>query len=46
MVPTTYAGHQFWAEESEQGRRMQLIHFEKNVSLMGGLLAYALGEKR
>lgn len=42
LVPTTYVGHQFWKQEDESARRGQRIHFDKNVSLIGGLLAYAL----
>ena len=42
LVPTTYAGHQFWSESDPMARRNQEIHFEKNLSLIGGLLAYAL----
>jgi uncharacterized membrane protein YphA (DoxX/SURF4 family) len=43
LVPTTYAGHQFWNEEDTGTRRNQRIHFDKNLSLIGGLLTYALG---
>jgi putative oxidoreductase len=46
LVPTTYAGHQFWAEEDDQAKRMQRVHFQKNVSLIGGLVLYALGDGR
>jgi putative oxidoreductase len=38
IVPTTYVGHQFWAAETEADRRMQQIHFLKNLGLLGGLL--------
>ena len=38
LVPTTLAGHRFWEEESEQGRRAQETQFLKNLGLMGGLL--------
>src|SRR5438445_3475921 len=41
LVPTTLAGHRFWEEETEQGRRGQRTHFLKNLSMLGGLLAYA-----
>lgn len=38
LVPTTVAGHPFWEFEDEGQRRGQLIHFEKNLGLLGGLL--------
>ena len=38
LVPTTLAGHRFWEEEAEQGRRMQETQFLKNLGLIGGLL--------
>ena len=44
LVPTTYVGHQYWAETDDTRRANQKVHFRKNVSLMGGLLAYALTE--
>ncbi|MDQ2960734.1 MAG: DoxX family protein [Candidatus Dormibacteraeota bacterium] len=46
LVPTTYVGHQFWAEEDAQAKRLQKVHFQKNVSLIGGLVLYALGDNR
>jgi putative oxidoreductase len=42
LVPTTYAGHQFWNQNEPAARRSQLVHFNKNLSLIGGLLTYAL----
>jgi uncharacterized membrane protein YphA (DoxX/SURF4 family) len=42
LVPTTYSGHQFWNENEAAPRRGQLVHFNKNVSLIGALLTYAL----
>jgi putative oxidoreductase len=44
LVPTTYSGHQFWNQNDPAARRMQLVHFNKNVSLIGGLLIYALSD--
>jgi uncharacterized membrane protein YphA (DoxX/SURF4 family) len=38
LVPTTLAGHRFWAEEDEAGRAGQRIHFLKNAAMLGGLL--------
>lgn len=38
LVPTTVAGHAFWEYQDEEERAGQLIHFLKNVGLLGGLL--------
>ncbi len=46
LVPTTYVGHRFWAQTDPGLRRNHTIHFEKNLALVGGLLAYALSEDR
>lgn len=46
LVPTTYAGHAFWDVEDPQQRQGQLIHFLKNVSMIGGLLAVLAAEKK
>jgi len=45
-VPTTYVGHQFWEQSDPAMRRNQQVHFSKNISLIGALLAYALTEDR
>jgi uncharacterized membrane protein YphA (DoxX/SURF4 family) len=42
LVPTTYVGHQFWAQTDPAARRGQVVHFNKNVAIVGGLLTYAL----
>ncbi|MFT8396493.1 DoxX family protein [Propionibacterium sp.] len=42
LVPVTVAGHRYWEKEGGE-RRGQLIHFQKNVALVGGLLLGALG---
>lgn len=42
LVPTTYSGHQFWNQNEPVPRRGQLVHFNKNVGLIGALLTYAL----
>lgn len=39
LVPTTYAGHRFWEFDEPQQRTNQRIHFLKNLSMIGGLLA-------
>lgn len=38
LVPTTYAGHPFWAETEPAARKTQRIQFLKNLGLLGGLL--------
>lgn len=38
LVPTTLVGHRFWEYDDENERAGQLIHFEKNVGLLGALL--------
>ena len=40
LVPTTLAHHRFWEAEGEE-RRVHLIEFQKNLSLIGGLLLAA-----
>ena len=37
LIPTTLAGHPFWALEGAE-RKQQEIHFLKNVGLAGGLV--------
>jgi putative oxidoreductase len=43
LVPTTLAGHRFWAEEDPGARSMQRIQFLKNVAMFGGLLLVVAG---
>ncbi|GAA3050689.1 DoxX family protein [Actinokineospora globicatena] len=38
VVPTTVAAHPFWEEKDPAERKQQLVHFLKNVGLLGGLL--------
>lgn len=38
LVPTTAAGHRFWEASDPQERNAHLLHFAKNVSMIGGLL--------
>lgn len=40
LVPTTLANHRFWEAEGEE-RRVQRVQFQKNLSLVGGLLLAA-----
>ncbi len=38
LVPTTLAGHRFWEEKDASSKAMQRAQFEKNLSILGGLL--------
>ena len=42
LMPTTVAGHAFWAQETAADRSVALTHFLKNVGLFGGLMLAAL----
>jgi uncharacterized membrane protein YphA (DoxX/SURF4 family) len=46
LVPTTYAGHRFWEFDETAQRTNQRIHFLKNASMIGGLLAVVAQKKR
>jgi uncharacterized membrane protein YphA (DoxX/SURF4 family) len=46
LFPTTYVGHQFWTIDDPAAKRGQRVHFDKNVSMIGALLTYALTEER
>ena len=41
LVPTTVAGHAFWAETDKTARNQQLLQFGKNLSVLGGLVIAA-----
>jgi len=41
LVPTTAAGHPFWAAKDDEEKQEQLIQFLKNAGLIGGLLIAA-----
>jgi uncharacterized membrane protein YphA (DoxX/SURF4 family) len=41
MVPTTLAGHAFWAMDDPAERARHQTHFMKNLAMMGGLLLAA-----
>jgi uncharacterized membrane protein YphA (DoxX/SURF4 family) len=45
LIVNTYVGHPFWKAEKPEDRRPQLIHFLKNLGLLGGLL-YVTGDRR
>ncbi len=42
LIPTTLAGHAFWAEAEGAPRDAQVIQFLKNTGLIGGLLLWIL----
>ena len=44
LIPTTVAGHAYWAIEDPAARKMQRIQFHKNLAMIGGLLFAALDE--
>jgi len=41
LVPTTLAGHPFWAEADASARATQRTQFLKNAAMLGGLLLVA-----
>lgn len=41
LVPTTLAAHSYWEHEDPATRGQQRIHFQKNLALLGGLVATA-----
>ena len=44
LVPTTFAGHPFWAGDTPQQRAEMQTHFLKNLGMLGGLLLAVLGQ--
>jgi uncharacterized membrane protein YphA (DoxX/SURF4 family) len=42
LVPTTIAGHRFWAARDKGERELQAMQFAKNAGILGGLLAVAM----
>jgi uncharacterized membrane protein YphA (DoxX/SURF4 family) len=42
LVPTTLGGHAYWRHDEPARRAQQEIHFNKNLAILGGLLAAAL----
>src|SRR5262249_51355780 len=44
LIPVTVTMHNFWAVADPAARQMQLAHFMKNVSMLGGaLVIYVFG---
>lgn len=41
MIPTTIAGHPFWAAQTKTQRDSDLVQFAKNMAIFGGLLLAA-----
>lgn len=46
LIPTTLAGHSYWALETEAERKAQRIQFHKNMALIGGLLFAVLDQPK
>ena len=44
LIPTTLAGHSYWAIEDPAARKQQRIQFHKNMALLGGLLLAVIDE--
>jgi putative oxidoreductase len=44
LIPTTLAGHSYWAIEDPAARKIQRIQFHKNLAMIGGLLFAVLDE--
>jgi len=44
LIPTTLAGHSYWAIEDPALRKQQRIQFHKNMAMLGGLLLAVIDE--
>ncbi len=44
LIPTTLAGHGYWAVEDPTARKLQQIQFHKNMAMIGGLLFAVLDQ--
>ena len=44
LIPTTLAGHSYWAIEDPVARKQQRIQFHKNMAMLGGLLLAVLDQ--
>ncbi len=42
LLPTTVAGHAFWAETDPAAKKAQRLQFAKNLSMLGGVLLAAV----
>jgi putative oxidoreductase len=41
VIPITYFFHNFWAVQGQE-QQMQMVHFLKNIAIMGGLLVLSV----
>lgn len=41
LVPTTIAGHAFWAESDPESKKVQALQFFKNLALFGAMVIVA-----
>lgn len=46
LIPTTYVGHAFWDQETEQASDQQLTQFMKNTAMLGGLISVLADDRR
>jgi putative oxidoreductase len=46
LIPTTLAGHSYWALEDPAERKLQRIQFHKNMAMIGGLLFAVLDQPK
>jgi putative oxidoreductase len=46
LIPTTLAGHSYWALEEPAERKQQRIQFHKNMAMIGGLLFAVLDQPK
>jgi putative oxidoreductase len=44
LIPTTLAGHSYWALEDPAARKLQRVQFHKNLAMIGGLLFAVLDQ--
>jgi putative oxidoreductase len=44
LLPITYVGHRYWEAEGP-AQTQQMIHFFKNISMVGGALYIAFAEE-
>jgi uncharacterized membrane protein YphA (DoxX/SURF4 family) len=44
LIPTTLAGHSYWAVEDPAVRKQQRTQFHKNMAMLGGLLLAVIDE--
>jgi putative oxidoreductase len=44
LIPTTLAGHSYWAVDDPDQAKLQRIQFHKNMAMIGGLLFAVLDQ--